>query len=68
VGGQLLGRARADEQTVCVQDLLSPAGPVTGAWEVEQPTLEELLLAYLRSPQAPALYADEARVGDSVVA
>ncbi|MEU6846479.1 ABC transporter ATP-binding protein [Streptomyces sp. NPDC046716] len=37
----------------------TPAGPSTAA-----PTLEQLLLAYLRSPGAPALIAPGARVGD----
>ncbi|MFI9762411.1 ABC transporter ATP-binding protein [Streptomyces sp. NPDC051963] len=32
--------------------LLRPAGPLTADWQKSVPTLEELLLAYLRNPQA----------------
>ncbi|WP_371528454.1 ABC transporter ATP-binding protein [Streptomyces sp. NBC_01283] len=35
--------------------LIRPEGPVGDGWEVEEPSLEELLLAHLRSPDAPAL-------------
>lgn len=34
-------------------------GPVTGEWESSRPRLEELLLAYLRSPAAPNLLLDQ---------
>ncbi|MDH6109533.1 ABC-2 type transport system ATP-binding protein [Kitasatospora sp. MAP12-15] len=40
--------------------LLRPQGPVAGDWESTEPTLEELLLCYLRSPQAPSLFTDSA--------
>ncbi|MFJ5799135.1 ABC transporter ATP-binding protein [Streptomyces decoyicus] len=43
--------------------LVRPRGPVSDSWEVLVPSLEEVLLAYLRSPEAPTLIADEARVG-----
>lgn len=43
--------------------LVRPRGPVSDSWEVLAPSLEEVLLAYLRSPEAPTLIADEARVG-----
>ncbi|MET9534405.1 ABC transporter ATP-binding protein [Streptomyces sp. NPDC006649] len=39
-------------------------GPVEYAGHGGPPTLEELLLAYLRSPDAPPLIAPSARVGD----
>jgi ABC-2 type transport system ATP-binding protein len=48
--------------------LIRPQGPVAGEWEVSEPSLEELLLAYLRSPQAPSLYTAEARAGQPVAA
>jgi ABC-2 type transport system ATP-binding protein len=34
--------------------------PVGGDWEVVEPTLEELLLAHMRSPEAPALLTPSA--------
>ncbi|MEU3875121.1 MULTISPECIES: ABC transporter ATP-binding protein [Streptomyces] len=40
--------------------LLRTDGPVAGAWQVSEPTLEELLLAHLRSPGAPPLLAPSA--------
>ena len=48
--------------------LIRPEGPVTGGWEAAPPTLEELLLAYLRSPQAPSLLTTEARTDAAVAA
>lgn len=45
--------------------LVRLGGPVEyGGPAAEPPTLEELLLAYLRSPDAPALIAPSARAGD----
>lgn len=38
--------------------------PIQYGGQAEPPTLEELLLAYLRSPDAPALIAPSAQVGD----
>ncbi|MCL7425072.1 ABC transporter ATP-binding protein [Streptomyces sp. YS415] len=35
--------------------LIRPEGPVAPAWQPTEPTLEELVLAHLRSPDAPAL-------------
>ncbi|MGP3981407.1 ABC transporter ATP-binding protein [Streptomyces sp. KR80] len=41
--------------------LVRPHGEIdTGAWLVEEPTLEELLLAHLRNPGAPALLTESA--------
>ncbi|MFI9393428.1 ABC transporter ATP-binding protein [Streptomyces bauhiniae] len=37
--------------------LIRPAGPLSGDWRTEPPTLEDLVLAHLRSPDAPALAA-----------
>ncbi|WP_035804744.1 ABC transporter ATP-binding protein [Kitasatospora mediocidica] len=49
--------------------LLRPEGMIDSGWEVTEPTLEELLLGYLRSPQAPTLFTDSARAGhDAAVA
>lgn len=42
--------------------LIRPEGPVTGPWETNAPNMEELLLAYLRSPDAPALITPTAQV------
>ncbi|MFE2044135.1 ABC transporter ATP-binding protein [Streptomyces sp. NPDC059477] len=44
--------------------LVRPDGPVTGPWDTDTPTMEELLLAYLRSTGAPPLITPtaEARV------
>ncbi|MDX3059216.1 ABC transporter ATP-binding protein [Streptomyces sp. NE06-03E] len=44
--------------------LVRLGGPVAYGGPAEPPTLEELLLAYLRSPDAPALITPSARVGD----
>ncbi|WP_328332957.1 MULTISPECIES: ABC transporter ATP-binding protein [unclassified Streptomyces] len=44
--------------------LVRLGGPVEHGRQAEPPTLEELLLAYLRSPDAPPLIAPSARVGD----
>ncbi|MBT3154515.1 ABC transporter ATP-binding protein [Streptomyces sp. CHD11] len=35
--------------------LLRPAGPLQGDWRTSTPSLEELVLSYLRNPGAPAL-------------
>ncbi|WP_329283097.1 ABC transporter ATP-binding protein [Streptomyces sp. NBC_01451] len=42
--------------------LIRPEGPVTGPWETVAPNMEELLLAYLRSPDAPPLITPTAQV------
>ncbi|MFJ5223653.1 ABC transporter ATP-binding protein [Streptomyces sp. NPDC088400] len=44
--------------------LVRLGGPVEYGGQAEPPTLEELLLAYLRSPDAPPLIAPSAQVGD----
>ncbi|MEU6330860.1 ABC transporter ATP-binding protein [Streptomyces sp. NPDC047049] len=41
--------------------LVRPHGPLSDSWDSLTPSLEEVLLAYLRSPDAPTLIADEAR-------
>ncbi|MFD4658265.1 ABC transporter ATP-binding protein [Kitasatospora sp. NPDC058444] len=43
------------------QALIRPNGPLRPEWAVDEPTLEEVLLAHLRSPEAPALYTSGAR-------
>lgn len=42
--------------------LVRPEGPVIGPWETDAPNMEELLLAYLRSPDAPPLITPTAQV------
>ncbi|MEU5209514.1 ABC transporter ATP-binding protein [Streptomyces sp. NPDC020742] len=42
--------------------LVRPGGPLSDSWECMVPSMEEVLLGCLRSPQAPALIAAEARV------
>ncbi|MGW7664185.1 ABC transporter ATP-binding protein [Streptomyces sp. NPDC054756] len=41
--------------------LIRPEGPLDPAWRDTAPTLEELVLAHLRAPQAPALHLDDAQ-------
>jgi ABC-2 type transport system ATP-binding protein len=49
--------------------LVRPDGPVTGGpWEASTPNLEELLLAYLRSPEAPPLISPSSYVAPQAVA
>ncbi|MGX2995619.1 ABC transporter ATP-binding protein [Streptomyces sp. JNUCC 64] len=40
--------------------LIRPSGPVGPGWETVEPTLEDVLLAHLRSPGAPALLTPSA--------
>ncbi|MFI9305042.1 ABC transporter ATP-binding protein [Streptomyces triculaminicus] len=40
--------------------LIRPEGPISGTWEITEPSLEELLLGHLRAPGAPALLAPSA--------
>ncbi|GAB3954551.1 ABC transporter ATP-binding protein [Streptomyces sparsus] len=49
-----------------VTALLRPDGPIAPFWQTDTPTLEELLLAYLRSPGAPPLLSPSAQVSGSV--
>lgn len=44
--------------------LVRLATPLGDHWDVEPPSLEEILLAYLRRPEAPPLLAPEARAAD----
>ncbi|MFI9275816.1 ATP-binding cassette domain-containing protein [Kitasatospora sp. NPDC052896] len=44
-----------------VTALLRPTGPLDDRWETSEPTLEELVLAHLRTPEVPALLTAEAR-------
>ncbi|MDX3693532.1 ABC transporter ATP-binding protein [Streptomyces europaeiscabiei] len=39
--------------------LIRPQGPVGPGWQTAEPTLEELVLAHLRAPGAPALTVDD---------
>ncbi|MFC9958532.1 ABC transporter ATP-binding protein [Streptomyces nigra] len=41
--------------------LVRPEGPLDAGWQDTAPTLEELVLAHLRAPQAPALLLDDVR-------
>ncbi|MER6241219.1 ABC transporter ATP-binding protein [Streptomyces clavifer] len=45
------------------QAMVRPNGPLSGDWQTSEPSLEEVLLAHLRSPDAPPLYTPGARVG-----
>ncbi|WP_189134397.1 ABC transporter ATP-binding protein [Wenjunlia tyrosinilytica] len=47
-----------------VNALVRPDGPIDGAWQTDTPNLEELLLAYLRVPDAPPLISPSAQVTD----
>ncbi|MBH1936137.1 ABC transporter ATP-binding protein [Streptomyces sp. AV19] len=40
--------------------MIRPEGPLAGQWEAEEPSLEDLLLAYLRNPEAPSLLTPSA--------
>ncbi|MEV5160284.1 ABC transporter ATP-binding protein [Streptomyces sp. NPDC053728] len=42
--------------------MVRPSGPLSGDWQVTEPSLEEVLLAHLRSPEAPALYTPGADI------
>ncbi|MFG2356851.1 ABC transporter ATP-binding protein [Streptomyces sp. NPDC048521] len=42
--------------------LVRPQGPLPGDWEIVSPTLEDLLLAHLRTADAPALITPSASV------
>ncbi|MCX4902900.1 ABC transporter ATP-binding protein [Streptomyces sp. NBC_00878] len=42
--------------------LVRPNGPVVGPWQTVTPNLEDLLLSYLRCPDAPPLITREAHV------
>ncbi|MEW1615370.1 MULTISPECIES: ABC transporter ATP-binding protein [unclassified Streptomyces] len=44
------------------QAMIRPKGPLPADWESAEPSLEEVLLAHLRSPDAPSLYTQGARV------
>jgi ABC-2 type transport system ATP-binding protein len=48
--------------------MIRPDGPVTGPWQASTPDLEELLLAYLRSPDAPPLVSPSSYVDPQGVA
>ncbi|MFC5213309.1 ABC transporter ATP-binding protein [Streptomyces coerulescens] len=50
--------------------LIRPEGPVVGPWDTDSPSMEELLLAYLRSSGAPPLITPtaEVRTGTRAVA
>jgi ABC-2 type transport system ATP-binding protein len=51
-----------------VTALIRPDGPVAGAWQAETPNLEEVLLAYLRSPGTPPLISPSAHVDPKAAA
>ncbi|KMS69261.1 ABC transporter ATP-binding protein [Streptomyces viridochromogenes] len=44
-----------------VTALVRPEGALGDGWQSTAPTLEELVLAHLRTPEAPALHLDDAR-------
>ncbi|MFE2055758.1 ABC transporter ATP-binding protein [Streptomyces sp. NPDC056465] len=43
------------------QAMVRTDGPLPGNWQVAEPSLEEVLLAHLRSPDAPALFTPGAQ-------
>ena len=43
------------------QAMVRRDGPLSGDWQVSEPSLEEVLLAHLRSPDAPALFTPGAQ-------
>ncbi|MER5911857.1 ABC transporter ATP-binding protein [Streptomyces sp. NPDC001982] len=45
--------------------LIRPTGPLPADWQTGTPSLEELVLAHLRNPQAPALVAAPARTEEA---
>ncbi|WUB72514.1 ABC transporter ATP-binding protein [Streptomyces sp. NBC_00576] len=47
--------------------LIRSGGRLAGTWQSATPTLEELVLAHLRSPAAPALHIDEAESAEAAV-
>ncbi|MFB7499877.1 ABC transporter ATP-binding protein [Streptomyces sp. NPDC056161] len=63
-GNHLVIESRRDAGRATALVRLSEPVAVTGDRQVQIPTLEDLLLAYLRSPEAPALICPSARVGD----
>lgn len=42
--------------------LIRPHGPLAPDWEVSEPSLEEVLLAHLRAPDAEPLFTHDARI------
>ncbi|WP_405937942.1 ABC transporter ATP-binding protein [Streptomyces sp. NBC_00726] len=48
--------------------LVRPEGPADPVWDRSAPSLEELLLAHLRSPKAPTLLTPSATVHEAVAA
>ncbi|MER5493796.1 ABC transporter ATP-binding protein [Streptomyces sp. NPDC002454] len=48
--------------------LIRPDGALPPGWEPTEPTLEDVLLAHLRSPDAPALLTPDARTRTEVAA
>ncbi|AVZ72852.1 ABC transporter ATP-binding protein [Streptomyces lunaelactis] len=51
-----------------VTALVRPDGPVAGTWQACTPNLEEILLAYLRSPDTPPLISPSAQVDPKAAA
>ncbi|MEU9115870.1 ABC transporter ATP-binding protein [Streptomyces sp. NPDC048483] len=46
--------------------VIRPGGPLSDSWEAVTPNMEEVLLAYLRSPDAPTLITNAARIGGQI--
>ncbi|MFI5998433.1 ABC transporter ATP-binding protein [Streptomyces sp. NPDC051362] len=46
--------------------LIRPTGPVARQWQADAPNLEELLLSYLRCPDAPPMITTQARIPGQV--
>lgn len=68
--GDLPGRTVVESRTTGRQltALVRGSGAVGGGWRAAQPSLEELLMAHLRSPDAPALLTPSADPATEVAA
>ncbi|MEV5318706.1 ABC transporter ATP-binding protein [Streptomyces sp. NPDC052687] len=60
--GDLTGHTVVESRTTGRQltALIRPRGALSGSWQRAEPTLEELVLAHLRAPDAPPLHLDPA--------
>ncbi|MDH6576143.1 ABC transporter ATP-binding protein [Kitasatospora sp. MAP5-34] len=58
---QVVELRRTGRQVTALVRPSAESADIDSAWDVAEPTLEELLLSYLRSPEAPALLTPGAR-------
>ncbi|MFI9341200.1 ABC transporter ATP-binding protein [Streptomyces sp. NPDC052773] len=66
-GGDLTAHTVVESRTTGRQltALIRPRGPVSDTWQRAEPSLEELVLAHLRAPEAPALHLGTAEPLDT---